>query len=51
MDTVIKEGRQLEETDRWRFKMGKVGTMLGSITEKQEGNSGVFSVCIYLLEL
>lgn len=49
---MIKEGRQPEETDRWRFKMGKVGTMLGSITESQEGNSSVFfSVCVYLLEL
>lgn len=32
-----------EETDRWRFKMmEKAGTMLGSITENQEGNSSVF---------
>lgn len=32
-----------EETDRWRFKMmEKAGTMLGSITENQEGSSSVF---------
>lgn len=47
---MITEERQPEETDRWRFKMGDVGTMLGSITENQEGNSSVFfflSVFIY----
>lgn len=36
-------GAAPEETDRWSFKtMGKVGTMLGSMTENQEGNSSVF---------
>lgn len=36
-------GQPPEETDRWRFNMmGKVETMLGSITENQEGNSSVF---------
>lgn len=43
VDRVAKEGGQPGETDRWRFKMmGKVGTMLGSITENKEGNSSVF---------
>lgn len=45
---MITEERQPEETDRWRFKMGDVGTMLGSITENQEGNSSVFFFCLSL---
>lgn len=41
--TVVKEGRQPEETERWRLKMmGKLGTMPESIAENQEGHSSVF---------
>lgn len=50
MDTLVKEGGQREERDGRRSKvMGKVGTMLGLMAEKQEGDKQCFLwVFIYL---